>query len=74
MQDLLELDGSARMNTPGKAAGNWQWRMKAGAATPELAKRLYDTTVLYRRTELPKKVKEEEPEETNEKKETVQEA
>ena len=74
MQDLLELDGSARMNTPGKAAGNWQWRMKPGAATPELAKRLYDTTVLYRRTELPKKVKEEEPEETNEKKETVQEA
>ena len=27
MQDVLGLDGSARMNTPGKASGNWKWRM-----------------------------------------------
>lgn len=26
MQDLLELDGSHRMNTPGTASGNWHWR------------------------------------------------
>lgn len=26
MQDLLSLDSEARMNTPGEAAGNWQWR------------------------------------------------
>jgi 4-alpha-glucanotransferase len=26
MQDLLGLDSSARMNTPGTAAGNWRWR------------------------------------------------
>lgn len=26
MQDLLSLDGAARFNTPGVAAGNWQWR------------------------------------------------
>ncbi|MCU0793564.1 MAG: 4-alpha-glucanotransferase [Opitutaceae bacterium] len=26
MQDLLGLDGAARFNTPGVAAGNWQWR------------------------------------------------
>jgi 4-alpha-glucanotransferase len=25
MQDVLRLDGSARMNTPGTVAGNWQW-------------------------------------------------
>ena len=27
MQDLLCLDSSARMNTPGTSRGNWQWRM-----------------------------------------------
>ena len=27
MQDILSLDGSGRMNTPGVAAGNWQWRV-----------------------------------------------
>jgi 4-alpha-glucanotransferase len=26
MQDVLGLDASARMNTPGIAAGNWDWR------------------------------------------------
>jgi 4-alpha-glucanotransferase len=26
MQDLLGLDAASRMNTPGTAAGNWQWR------------------------------------------------
>ncbi len=28
MQDLLELDESARLNTPGTASGNWEWRFK----------------------------------------------
>lgn len=27
MQDILSLDDKARMNTPGKALGNWHWRM-----------------------------------------------
>jgi len=27
MQDLLSLDSDARMNTPGQAVGNWQWRL-----------------------------------------------
>jgi 4-alpha-glucanotransferase len=26
MQDVLGLDGSSRMNTPGSPTGNWQWR------------------------------------------------
>jgi len=30
-QDLLELDAGARMNTPGKAKGNWTWRAPQGA-------------------------------------------
>lgn len=28
MQDILGLDSSARMNTPGVAVGNWQWRIR----------------------------------------------
>ena len=28
MQDILALDGSARMNTPGTTQGNWRWRME----------------------------------------------
>eukprot|EP00197_Chlamydomonas_leiostraca_P012772 CAMPEP_0202858882 /NCGR_PEP_ID=MMETSP1391-20130828/1227_1 /ASSEMBLY_ACC=CAM_ASM_000867 /TAXON_ID=1034604 /ORGANISM="Chlamydomonas leiostraca, Strain SAG 11-49" /LENGTH=549 /DNA_ID=CAMNT_0049537853 /DNA_START=179 /DNA_END=1828 /DNA_ORIENTATION=+ len=27
MQDIMRLDNSARMNTPGVAAGNWKWRI-----------------------------------------------
>jgi 4-alpha-glucanotransferase len=25
-QDVMRLDNSARMNVPGRAAGNWAWR------------------------------------------------
>ncbi len=28
MQNILSLDGSARMNTPGTLGGNWKWRLK----------------------------------------------
>ncbi|WP_372776788.1 4-alpha-glucanotransferase [Mangrovibacterium sp.] len=28
MQDLLELDGKHRMNTPGTVHNNWEWRME----------------------------------------------
>ncbi|GAB5560085.1 MAG: 4-alpha-glucanotransferase [Synoicihabitans sp.] len=31
MQDFLSLGSSARLNTPGKAAGNWQWRFSPEA-------------------------------------------
>ncbi|MFA6911293.1 MAG: 4-alpha-glucanotransferase, partial [Candidatus Cloacimonadaceae bacterium] len=27
MQDILALDEKARMNIPGTALGNWQWRL-----------------------------------------------
>src|SRR6476646_2262782 len=27
LQDLLNLGGSSRMNTPGQASGNWRWRI-----------------------------------------------
>jgi 4-alpha-glucanotransferase len=44
MQDVLGLGGDARMNTPGRAAGNWRWRMERDAATPRLARRLRQLT------------------------------
>ncbi|MBE6970010.1 MAG: 4-alpha-glucanotransferase [Ruminococcaceae bacterium] len=40
MQDYLGLGAESRMNTPGKADGNWCWRMLPGAATDELAQKL----------------------------------
>ena len=35
MQDLLALDGSHRMNHPGRAAGNWTWRYAPEQVTPD---------------------------------------
>ena len=49
MQDVLELSGENRMNTPGIPMGNWCWRMLPGAATEEIAARLADLTKLYGR-------------------------
>ena len=40
MQDILRLLQSARMNLPGTIGGNWLWRMKPGALSGKLAKRL----------------------------------
>ncbi len=40
MQDLLGLDGAARMNTPGLAEGSWAWQLAAGAWDPHLAAEL----------------------------------
>jgi 4-alpha-glucanotransferase len=37
LQDCLGLGTEARMNFPGKVEGNWQWRMKPGAANAGLA-------------------------------------
>jgi 4-alpha-glucanotransferase len=48
-QDLLELGSEARMNFPGTAEGNWGWRLKDGALTPKLARRLKKLTETYGR-------------------------
>ncbi|NLA54438.1 MAG: 4-alpha-glucanotransferase, partial [Clostridiales bacterium] len=42
MQDILKLDGQARMNLPGTLGGNWQWRMSPIALTEKLTQRLLD--------------------------------
>jgi 4-alpha-glucanotransferase len=44
-QDFLELGSEARMNSPGVAKGNWQWRLKDGALTQDLAQRMRSLTV-----------------------------
>lgn len=49
MQDVLNLDSSARMNTPGIAGGNWTWRMKKGAFSDEDKEKLAWLTKLYGR-------------------------
>ncbi|HZY43275.1 MAG TPA: 4-alpha-glucanotransferase [Anaerolineae bacterium] len=49
MQDLLDLDGSARMNFPGRESGNWGWRMRADALTFELRDRVKELNILYGR-------------------------
>ena len=49
LQDALALGSEARMNTPGVASGNWNWRYKASALTDSLASELKELSVLYGR-------------------------
>jgi 4-alpha-glucanotransferase len=49
LPDLLGLGNEARMNTPGKSSGNWQWRYEPGALSDELGAALRDITVLFAR-------------------------
>lgn len=50
VQDLLSLGHEARMNTPSTfGPPNWCWRMRSGALTPEIARRLRELTELYGR-------------------------
>lgn len=44
MQDVLCLDSSARMNTPGTIGNNWTWRMTASDISQENAKLLKKLT------------------------------
>ncbi len=47
MQDYLELDSTARMNTPSTLGFNWKWRVSAGACTKRLAARINKLCKLY---------------------------
>lgn len=49
MQDYLNLGKECRTNIPGKAEGNWKWRMKTGAADDLLADKIAFITRLYGR-------------------------
>lgn len=50
LQDLLSEDSSARLNTPGRPAGNWGWRATFDDLSAERAARLAHLTMLYGRT------------------------
>lgn len=49
LQDVLGLGSEARMNLPGTARGNWRWRFRPGALTPDLAARLLELNRAYDR-------------------------
>lgn len=48
-QDLLDLGGDCRMNTPGVAAGNWGWRIAPQQWKPDAIQRLATLTYIYDR-------------------------
>ena len=52
LQDWLELDNTARMNTPSTIGTNWMWRVDEKLLTQELAKKIRHITELYARTKL----------------------
>ncbi|MBQ3795643.1 MAG: 4-alpha-glucanotransferase [Butyrivibrio sp.] len=49
MQDYLELDKYARINTPSTLGGNWVWRMKKDALTKDLCVKMHDFARIYGR-------------------------
>ncbi len=50
LQDILGLDNGARMNKPGTAEGNWEWRLASlDLLTDQISDRLRELTYLYSR-------------------------
>jgi len=49
IQDLLGLDSSARMNTPGTTKGNWQWRISPSVSLESAGQKLCELTLIYGR-------------------------
>jgi 4-alpha-glucanotransferase len=49
VQDVLGLDGSARMNVPGAPDGNWTWRLRPGQLDEAALERLGELTRIYGR-------------------------
>ncbi|MEW5921441.1 MAG: bifunctional glycogen debranching protein GlgX/4-alpha-glucanotransferase [Bacillota bacterium] len=49
LQDILFLDGSARMNTPGTVEGNWGWRLRGEELTGAVARELRELSEKHHR-------------------------
>ncbi|SDD81369.1 4-alpha-glucanotransferase/malto-oligosyltrehalose synthase,TIGR02401 [Dyadobacter soli] len=49
IQDILNLDETAKMNLPGSNENNWAWRLLRGQITDEAAEFLTSITLLYNR-------------------------
>ena len=46
VQDILNLDETHRMNTPGSGGRSWQWRLQPGQLTNEVAEKLLKLTIM----------------------------
>jgi len=49
LQDLLMLDSSSRMNSPGTVGGNWKWRFDWDQVKPDVIKKINNFMTLYQR-------------------------
>ena len=49
LQDFLSLGSEARMNFPGRASGNWDWRVLPNQVDTELARKIHEINYLYSR-------------------------
>jgi len=49
MQDVLMLDSSARMNTPGTVGDNWLWRFEWQQLKPDINQKISQLMTLYQR-------------------------
>lgn len=49
IQDYLELDNSARINTPSTLGENWKWRLQKGQLQDLLAEKIAEMVTLYGR-------------------------
>jgi len=49
MQDILMLDSSSRMNTPGTVGGNWSWRFDWPQIKPDVNQQISQFMTLYQR-------------------------
>ncbi|NCB64399.1 MAG: 4-alpha-glucanotransferase, partial [Clostridia bacterium] len=58
MQDVLSLGNEARMNLPGRASGNWNWRMRPDSLSEITKSRLKEMNFLYARCEIEQPVAE----------------
>jgi 4-alpha-glucanotransferase len=56
LQDLLGLGSESRMNLPGTATGNWEWRFRSEMVRSGVRERLREWTELYER--LPRQPRE----------------
>jgi 4-alpha-glucanotransferase len=53
LQDLLNLGSEARMNVPGRADGNWRWRVREDMLSAQAFQRLQDLTESSNRSASP---------------------
>ncbi len=53
LQDLLNLGSEARMNVPGRADGNWRWRVREDILSPQAFRWLQELTESCKRSVSP---------------------